>query len=207
MDLKDVDLRDCYRRWKNGLGEYRCFFRSTPFVSLKTYENFTLENKENQLDDNIINIILEELDEKYFIIVDLDINEILDISLELNNKYNIKPILNMNLLFNNFGLIGDKINITKLINTSIKLENKICEKYVMMIPYDRYIEDIDIVNIKDRLNNQYAIGFDDLPDEEFIKELGYRGIKIITKSKVKEDLMDYINYIKNNVEVKLIKVE
>ena len=207
MYLKDVDLRDCYRKWKRGLGEYRCFFRSTPFVSLKTYENFNLEDEENELNNNIMNIILGELDEKYFIIVDLHINEILDMSLELNNKYDIKPILNMNLLFNNFGLIGDRVNITKLLNTSIKLEDKICEKYVMMIPYDRYVEDIDIVDIKDRLNNQYAIGFDDLPDEEFIKELGYKGIKIITKSKVKEDLMDYINYMKNIVEVKLIKVE
>lgn len=207
MELKDVDLRDCYRRWKNGLGEYRCFFRSTSFVSLKTYENFTLENEEDKLDDKLTNRVLEELDEKYFTIVDLDINEILDLSLVLNNKYNIKPILNINLLFNNFGLIGDKTNITKLINTSMKLENKTCEKYVVMIPYDRYMEGIDVLNMKDRLNNQYAIGLDDLPDEEFIKELGYKGIKIITKSKVKEDLMEYINYIKDFVEVKLIKVE
>ena len=77
----------------------------------------------------------------------------------------------------------------------------------MMIPYDRCSEDIDVNKINDKLNNQYAVGFDDLPDEEFLKALGYRGIKIITRQKVKEDLVDYINFMKDKVEVKIVKVE
>lgn len=207
MDLKDVDLRECYRRWKEGLGEYRCFFRSTSFVSLKTYENFALSNEDNILNKDLLNRVLDEIEDGFFTIIDLDINDIIDMSIELNNKYNIKPILNMNLLFNDFGLIGDKTNITKLIRAGMKLENKNCDKYVMMIPYDRYMEETDYVNIEDKLNNQYVIGFDDLPDNEFMKELGYKGIKVITKNKVKDDLMEYIEYIGDILKVKLIKVE
>ncbi|MBE6047553.1 MAG: normocyte-binding protein [Clostridium sp.] len=207
MNLRDIELREVYRKWKKDLGEYRCFFRSTPFVSLKTYEDFTLLSYNSDIDKKLVYKVLEEFDDKYFVIVDLDFNEILDLSLELNNRYKIKPILNANLLFNDFGLIGDKINISKLIECGLRLQDNKFDKFIMFIPYDRYIDNVNLVNINNRLNNQYEIGFDDLPDEEMLKALGYKGIKIITKSKVKEDLMEYVDFMNKSIEVKLIKVE
>lgn len=207
MNLKEVDLRKVYRVWKKNLGEYRCFFRSTPFVSLKNYEDFILNNYKSEVNEILINTVVKEYEEKYFTIVDLDFNKIVDLAIVFNNKFNIKPILNINLMFNDFGIVGNKENISKLINGGKFLEDKKCNKYIMMIPYDRFNEDIDVNKINDKLNNQYAVGFDDLPDEEFLKALGYRGIKIITRQKVKEDLVDYINFMKDKIEVKIVKVE
>ncbi|SFU69558.1 hypothetical protein SAMN04487886_110610 [Clostridium sp. DSM 8431] len=207
MNLKDINLRDNYKKWKKNLGEYRCFFRSTPFVSLKTYSDFVLDEYSIKVSDNLVNQVLKEYEDEYFIIVDLNLNEILDLALILNNHYDIKPILNINLLFNDFGLVGTKEHISRLIYCSENLKEIQTKKYIMFIPFDRYREEMDDSEKKNKLNNQYAIGFDDLPYEEFLKELGYKGIKIITRGNVKEDLMDYINFLNSKLEVKIVKVK
>lgn len=207
MNLNDVDLRKIYRMWKSNLGVFKAFFRSTAFVSLQTYDDFTLTNYEHKVDEYILKTVLKEYSDDYFTIVDLDLNEILELSLELNNSNNIKPILNVNLLFNNFGLIGNAENVSRLINCSLSLKNIKSEKYMMMIPYDRYLEGIEGRSIHDKLNNQYEIGDEDLPESEFLKSLGYKGIKVITKDKVKDDLKGYIDYISKDLEVKLVRVD
>ena len=77
----------------------------------------------------------------------------------------------------------------------------------MMIPYDRYKEDIDVTKMYDKLNNQYAVGEEDFPDSEFLSELGYKGVKIITRDRVKDDLMEYINSINKETEVILVRMD
>lgn len=207
MNLKEVDLRNIYRTWKKGLGPYRCFFRSTPFVSLQTYEDFEIVDDYEEADKNIVSAILNEDIKENFIIADFEFNEMLNLALHLNNEQGIKPILNVNLLFNSFGLIGTKDNISRLISYAGKLNDLKAKKAVMLIPYDRYDEKIDVSQIYDKLNNQYAVGLDYLPTAKFLKKLGYKGISIITKDKVKEDLMDYIKYIDKDFKVNLVKVD
>lgn len=207
MNLKEIDLRKIYRLWKRNLGVFRCFFRSTPFVSLKTYDDFTLYEYKNEVNGYLVKKVLEEYEDDYFTIVDLELDEIIDLALELNNKNNIKPILNVNLLFNIFGLIGSKKNISKLINCGLNLIDIKSNRYIMMIPYDRYKEDIDVTKMYDKLNNQYAVGEEDFPDSEFLSELGYKGVKIITRDRVKDDLMEYINSINEKTEVILVRVD
>lgn len=208
MNLKQVDLRNIYRTWKKGLGPYRCFFRSTPFVSLQTYENFNIvDNNYEEADSSILSALLNEDAEENFIIADFELDKILNLALQLNNEKGIKPILNVNLLFNSFGIVGTKENISRLISYAGKLDDLKTNKAVMLIPYDRYDEKNDVSQIYDKLNNQYAVGFDDLPTSEFLKELGYKGISIVTKDKVKEDLMDYVKYISKDFKVNLVKVD
>ncbi len=207
MNLKEVNLREIYKKWKNDLGEFRCFFRSTSFVSLQTYENFILDDYKNESKKEIITKIINEYNDKDFIIVDLPLDEILDLSLELNNNYFIKPILNINLLFHPFGIVGSRKNISKLVNTGIKLSEVKSKKYIMLIPYDRYNEELDVKKIYDKLNNQYAVADDDLPSADILKRLGYNRIVVFTKDNVKEDLMNYIDYFKNEINVKIVRME
>lgn len=207
MNLKEVDLRNVYRHWKKGLGPYRCFFRSSPFVSLQTYDDFEIMDICEKEDKKISGAILNEKSKGNFVIVDLELDRILDLALLLNNRNNIKPILNVNLLFNIFGLIGTKENISRLINYAYKLEHIKTDKFVMLIPYDRYDDNIDVSKVYDKLNNQYVVGFDDLPTVDFLKELGYKGISIITKENLKEDLKEYIEGINKEINVNLVKVE
>ena len=54
MNLQEIDLKKIYRIWKSDLGHFQCFFRSTPFVSLQTYDDFTLsEEYINEYDSKI----------------------------------------------------------------------------------------------------------------------------------------------------------
>ena len=207
MNLKEVDLRNIYRAWKKGLGPYRCFFRSSPFVSLQTYDDFEIINCNDEADGKILSSILNENVKEYFVIADFKLDEILDIALKLNNENHIKPILNINLLFHPFGIVGTKNNISRLVSYADKINDINTDKYIMLLPYDRYDEEIDVSKVYDKLNNQYAVGFDDLPTVEFLKALGYKGVTILTKDKVKEDLMEYINYISNEIKVNLVKVD
>ena len=207
MKLQEVDLRNVYKIWKSNLGPFRGFFRSTPFVSLQTYDDFNLQ-KENIIEYNPkkLNIIMEKFKEDNFLIVDLPLNEIINLSLVLNNEYSIKPILNINLLFHPFGVVGTKDNINKLINNGLKLKKINTNKFIMMIPYDRYNEKIDAEELINKLNNQYGIGEDDLPYAIMLKELGYSQVVIITKDDIKEDLSEYVNFISKDIRVEIIRV-
>lgn len=207
MNLQEIDLRNIYRIWKSNLGPFQGFFRSTPFVSLQTYDDFELE-EENIIkhDQEVIDIIMENFNESKFLIVDLPLKDILNLALTLNNEYSIKPILNINLLFHPFGIIGTKDNINKLINNGLKLKNIITDKFIMMIPYDRYNEELITDDCSNKLNNQYGIGEDDLPYINMLKELGYKQVVIITKDNIKEDLNDYVNFINKDIRVEIIKV-
>ena len=225
MNLQEIDLRKLYRVWKSELGPFQGFFRSTPFVSLQTYDDFELDAENingrenihgteninatelmNENDKRVLDIIIENSDESNFLIVDLPLNEILNFALILNNEHYIKPILNVNLLFHPCGIIGNSDNINKLINNGLKLKRINPRKFVMLIPYDRYDEELEANYFKDKLNNQYGIGEDDLPSCNMLKELGYNKVIILTKNDIKEDLNDYVNFIHNDIRVEIIKV-
>ena len=207
MNLQEMDLRNVYRRWKSDLGPFEGFFRSTPFVSLQTYDDFTVETENiNEYDIKVLDIIIKNSDENNFIIIDLPLNEILNLALVLNNEYSIKPILNVNLLFHPFGIIGNKDNINKLIKNGLKLKKINSKKFVMLIPYDRYNDELGTNDLKDKLNNQYGIGEDDIPSVNVLKELEYSKVIILTKDNIKENLADYINFINKDIRVEIIKV-
>ena len=207
MNLQEMDLRNVYRRWKSDLGPFEGFFRSTPFVSLQTYDDFTVETENiNEYDIKVLDIIIKNSDENNFIIIDLPLNEILNLALVLNNEYSIKPILNVNLLFHPFGIIGNKDNINKLINNGLELRKINSKKFVMLIPYDRYNDELGTNDLKDKLNNQYGIGEDDIPSVNVLKELEYSKVIILTKDNIKEDLNDYVNFINKDIRVEIIKV-
>ena len=207
MNLHEIDLRNLYRIWKSGLGPFQGYFRSTPFVSLQTYEDFMLNDKNaNVCDQKVLDIIIKNSDENNFIIIDLPFNDILDLALVLNNEYYIKPILNIDLLFHPFGLIGNKENINKLIDNGLKLNKINTNKFVMLIPWDRYNEELEFNNCNDKLNNQYGVAEDDLPCTNLLKELKYSKLIVLTKGDLKEDLNNYVNCINNNISVEIIKV-
>lgn len=206
MNLGEIDLRKLYRIWKSDLGVFQCFFRSSPFVSLQTYDDFVLEENNNEYNENILNKIIESSNENNFIIIDLPFKEILNLALALNNEYLIKPILNINLLFHPFGIIGSKKDISQLINNGLKLKRINPKNFIMLIPYDRYDDNIKTKDLKNNLNNQYGIGEDDIPCVTMLKEMGYNKMTIFTKEKIKEDLTECVNFMKNNIRVDIIKV-
>lgn len=207
MKLSDVDLIDAYRKWKIGLGPFQGYFRSTPFVSLQTYDDFELSNENNiECNQELLNKVIDESDDKNFIVVDLPFGEILSLALALNNEYNIKPILNINLLFHPFGIVGNRDNISMLLLNGLNLNTIDSRKFVMFIPYDRYDDTLLAEDLKDNLNNQYGIGEDDLPNAQLLKTLGYAKVTVFTKDGIKDDLKTYVDFINKEIRVEIIRV-
>lgn len=68
MHLQDIDLRKVYRVWKSNLGPFQGFFRSTPFVSLQTYDDFILKEENTcQCNKNVLDIIVENCSKNNFL--------------------------------------------------------------------------------------------------------------------------------------------
>lgn len=206
MKLSDVNLIDIYRKWKNGLGPFQGYFRSTPFVSLQTYDDFELSNNSIKCNQEVLSKIVEVSSEDNFIIVDLPFEEVLSLALALNNEYIVKPILNINLLFHPFGIVGNKDNISILIFNGLNLNSVDSRKFVMFILYERYDDTLIAKNLKDNLNNQYGIGEDDLPHMQLLKTLGYKKVIVFTKNVIKEDLKMYVDFINKDIRVEIIRV-
>lgn len=198
MQLKDVNLRQVYRNWKNNAGTLEAFIRSGPFVSLQTYENFELDltiDIENLLrihKDITPQIANSDRDE--FVILDLDFDRCTEIAFILNNIQGIKPIISFNMLFNTNGLIGSRENIQNLIKYGQNLNNIKSEKYAIFTNYERYF-DFSEEEHKRKLNNQYEVCEDDLPYADTLITLGYKKAKLITKEKVKEDMENYLEHL------------
>ena len=69
MNLQEIDLRNVYRIWKSDLGPFQGFFRSTPFVSFQTYDDFKLDTENiGEYDQKVLDIIIENVDESNFLI-------------------------------------------------------------------------------------------------------------------------------------------
>lgn len=209
MNLKDVDLRYIYRKWKSNLEFFEPFMRSGPFVSLQNYEEFEISYspKEEELYEKykaIINKILMENLKNTFVIVDLELMEGLEIAFVLNNRFSIKPVLNCNFLFHSYGLIGDKQQIEALVTIGYNLQDIIPKGYVFFLDYGRYKEFSPEV-YKKKLNNQYELTEEDVPNLETLKELGFTRIVIITKDTLKEDINYYANYLKQELQVEVLQ--
>lgn len=209
MNLKDVDLRYIYRKWKSNLEFFEPFMRSGPFVSLQNYEEFEISYspKEEELYEkykSIINKILMQNLKDTFVIVDLELMESLEIAFVLNNRFSIKPVLNCNFLFHPYGLIGDKQQIEALVTVGYNLQEIIPKGYVFFLDYERYKEFSPEV-YKKKLNNQYELTEEDVPNLETLKELGFARIVIITKDTLKEDVNYYANYLKQELQVEVLQ--
>lgn len=208
MNLKDVDLRYIYRKWKSNLEFFEPFMRSGPFVSLQNYEEFEISYspKEEELYEKykaIINKILMENLKNTFVIVDLELMEDLEIAFVLNNRFSIKPVLNCNFLFHPYGLIGDKQQIEALVTIGYNLQDIIPKGYVFFLDYGRY-KDFSPEVYKKKLNNQYELTQEDVPNLQTLKELGFNKIVIITTDTLKEDIHYYTNYLKQELQVEII---
>lgn len=208
MNLKDVDLIYIYRKWKSNLEFFEPFMRSGPFVSLQNYEEFEISYspKEEELYEKykaIINKILMQNLKNTFVIVDLELMEDLEIAFVLNNRFSIKPVLNCNFLFHPYGLIGDKQQIEALVTVGYNLQEIIPKGYVFFLDYERYKEFSPEV-YKKKLNNQYELTEEDVPNLQTLKELGFNRIVIITKDTLKEDIHYYTNYLRQELQVEII---
>lgn len=208
MNLKDVDLRHLYRKWKSNLEFFEPFMRSGPFVSLQNYGDFEIcySPQEEELYEKhkiVIDKILRQDLKNTFFIADLELIEDLEIAYVINNKFSIKPVLNCNFLFHPYGLIGDKGQIEALVTIGHKLQHITPKGYVLFLDYGRY-KDFSPEVYKKKLNNQYELTEEDLPNINTLKELGFKKVILIINEQLKEDINGYVNYLREELQVEIL---
>lgn len=197
-----------YLKWRNNSNKFECFVKSTPFVSLKHYTDFRLE--EMSISPNILKTHNEVLDiiSKYDLnttLFILDTNELSIIKIGfLLQTHNIKPILTFNFMFHPYGAIGSKKFINNLVYFGERLNINEVKGYVFLLDNERYSDEEDIHLNENTFNNQYEITEEDLPTMEFLKEIKYTSCVYIYSNKIKEDINCYLDYL-NNSNIKTTK--
>lgn len=201
-NLKDIDMYKIYLNWRNNSNILECFVKSTPFVSLKHYTDFKLEEISMppsiyKVHDEILDITSKyDLNSTLFI---LDTNEMsiakIGFLLEINN---IKPILTFNFMFHPYGAIGSKNFINDLVYFGQKLNINKVKGYIFLLDNERYSDKEDIHLNENTFNNQYEITEEDLPTTEFLKEIKYTSCVYIYSNEIKEDINCYLEYLNNN---------
>ncbi|MGL4737152.1 MAG: hypothetical protein ACRCW2_06800 [Cellulosilyticaceae bacterium] len=195
MKLSAYDLKKSYRQWKSSLGPFECFMRSGPFVSLQTYEDFEINvqvseaENDKALDALAKQIATYEMAET-FVVVDLPLERLLPLAYLLNNRHGLKGTLNLNFLFHTHGLVGSRRSIMQLLVYGEALVAPAKHCMVMLLDHDRYGE-VSEDDYRLRLNNQYEVGDDDLPEQWMLRQLGVKRVLWVTTEE-KADLRPYM---------------
>ncbi|MCD3235447.1 normocyte-binding protein (plasmid) [Clostridium botulinum] len=197
INLREVCIQDIYRNYRKAASELNCFFRSTPFVSLKHYEDFLIKDSENVA--LVKKEILDNVKEDTLIILDLPLSDSLNIGHILNKSNNANLVLAANFMFHTFGLIGDKKDIETLINVGMDLKENRSNKYVFILDNNRYLEKYSTIKDvpKDKFNNQYELSDEDLPTIEILNILKIKNVFLYYKD-LKEDIKNYVEYLRIN---------
>ncbi|KNY26089.1 hypothetical protein [Pseudobacteroides cellulosolvens] len=207
MDLNNMDKRlrdynpyEIYKKWYGVQGYFSCFFRSTPFVSLKHYPDFTIENYRNdisKIDNQIVRLIKNYDLEKSLILVETTMERSIEAAYGLYNQCDLKPVFTFNHIYHAHGIIGTKMDISLLMELGAKITGGDTKGWAFFIDSRRYGEERPEV-LRKLFNNQYELTYDDLPPAEMLKDLKYERIIYFYTDDIKEDVDYYINYINEN---------
>lgn len=204
--LKSFNIYDIYLKWKKDTEPFQCFFKSTPFVSIKNYPSFLIEEN-NPTSDEIkqckqIKHIINKYKKLHTIfILDAPGSESITFAYMLQNDFFIKPILTFNAILHPYGLIENKTFISNLLTYGNKLNDTTTEGYIFILDNGRYVSDSNGTE-ENYFNNQYEITEEDMPSFEFLKELNFNTVVYIYKTNIKEDIKCYFDYLEHyNIEV------
>ncbi len=194
--LADTDLYHIYTKWNQGAGVFRCFFRSTNFVSLKHYPDFPLSVIDLHADSYVkLYSIIDgyELHNTLFII-DLPGTEAIKAAFLLQRDKALKPVLTFNNILHHFGLVGSKEYISYLVGLGGIIEAVTQKGFVFVLDQSRY-GDFDEEILRKSFNNQYEMDDGGLPYMEMLTGLGYEKLVYIYSECIKEDISSYLDYL------------
>jgi hypothetical protein len=202
--LKDINLIKNFNNWNSNSMHFRCFVRATNFVSLKHYPNFELRKisfNEREAYNKILSLINMNEIGSTLIIIDISPVEGLKAAYLLHKYQYVKPILTFNSPLHQFGFVGDEDYISHLLGYGEVMQEVVPKGFVFVLDKNRYNE-YDDEQYKKFFNNQYDLTDEDLPPVEMIKELGYKKVLYINEGQLKEDIGNYLSYLRDsNCEV------
>ncbi|HEY9059042.1 MAG TPA: hypothetical protein VIO64_00840 [Pseudobacteroides sp.] len=198
--LKDYNPSDIYKKWYGSEGYFSCFFRSTPFVSLKHYPDFVIDKSREDvilLKKQIIQTIENYDLNSSLVFVEVSLDKAIETAFYLYNEKAVKPVFTFNHIYHSHGIIGTLREISLLVHLGQQLEEKKISGWAFFIDSHRYGEERPEV-LRKLFNNQYELTYDDLPPVEMLKDLKYKRIIYIYAGDIKEDLDYYLKYINEN---------
>ena len=202
--LRDIDLYHLYKKWYDGCGMFECFVHSTPFVTLKNYPDFVLNDvcfEQDKFTEEVLNIISQYINPKTLFLIDFNAQLSLKLAYILQEKLALKPILTFRQINHPYGLVFDEEAINSLISYSEKITDKNNNGFVFVLDYLRYSE-FSEDSYKSKFNNQYEVTEYDLPVCEMLNDLGYEQVVFLHQGTLKEDIKPYIEYLqKNGIQV------
>ncbi|GFZ34014.1 hypothetical protein CSC2_45400 [Clostridium zeae] len=198
MRRTEIDIYKVYDNWQKGLEEFQCYFKVTPFATMKNYTDFSLDETISLSSDSIdkFNKLKHEFKVDSLYIIDFEANLALDLALLLNNEVKVKPILSFNHIFHTFGIVGDEDMAQRLLLYSDRLETIKPKAYCFVLDKGRYKEDYICDYMK--FNNQYEITEEELPPTDMLEALGIKNIVYMSEGYVKEDVKYYLEYLRKS---------
>lgn len=209
MNLKNIDFLSSYHKWLENCNFFQCFLRTGPFVSLKHFNDFTLEEPNLCADDiykKIVSLINNVNIRETLLIIDLPSSISIKQGFLLNNLMKIKPVLVFNFLVHNYGLIGGNTFVNELIMFGENLKTIMPEGYAFILDYDRF-NDFTEKELAEGFNNQYELSDENLPSIDMLKELNYKKILYLFPSKIKEDISNYLKYLEEDFKIEMISID
>jgi len=209
--LSEVDVRAAWRKWARGSGPFRCFFRSTNFVSLRHYPDFALAAP--ALEPCRLFRAIEELaasgagEGLPLCLLDLPAVDSMRVAALLQNRHGLKALLTFNSPLHPRGLVGGEAYISALLGYAELLEERSARGYVFVLDRGRFGEYGDD-DYRAFFNNQYELVDEDLPSVEMLRALSVDRAVLITAGPPMADAAGYVEYltqcgfpvIVNNVE-------
>lgn len=209
--LKDLELYPIYLKWREATSAFECFLKSTTFVSLKNYRNFTLEDlsiseEENMIYDKVKAIIDEQDTSNTIFVLDIPGHQSVILGYLLQNNLSIKPILTLNQLFHPYGLVGSEKLISNLLLCGNKLNSINPKGYIFILDSGRYLLESNGTE-ENLFNNQYETTEEDMPSVELLRELCYSKAVYIYNNEIKEDINCYLDYLEHfDIKVSKCKI-
>lgn len=185
-----------YKKFYMNAGIMECFVKSLPFISVSNL-GFRLNKNTSIQKDWALN------SDDRLIILDIHGEKGLEYAYYYKDKYTIVPDFNM--VCHPFGIVECRNILCRLkLFSDVKLKN--FDKYMFVLDYNRYQNDKLLDS--NRYNNQYEITEEDLPEVEMLKFLKISKISYICTNKPKEDIVNYLNNLKNsNISVNQLTIE
>lgn len=208
--MENEILYNAYVNWRSGLEKFYWFLVSTPFASIDDISEFSLiDNVSFKVESSDkfkkYESIFKKLSEREMVLVDLEGEEALDLALMLNYEFNISPVLVFAQIYHKNGIVGNEVVLSKLIQYSFRLNKKNENKYSFICDYSRYgNEDLDKSKF---FNNQYELTDEELPLKEDLLSNGIQSVIVLTYDKIKDDIEEYIKYLREcNINVEILYV-
>ncbi|MEN6389860.1 MAG: hypothetical protein ABFD04_05540 [Syntrophomonas sp.] len=202
--LHEIDFRSLFERWAEGSGPFTCFFSKANFVSLKHYPDFSLRQPKHQANRlfRLVGPSLQNAGPAHLAIFDIPARAGIRLACLLQNRLQIKPILTFLCPLHPHGLVGGSNYVNDLAVYGLALKPVEAKGFAFILDSRRYRTRVTQRTLKERFNNQYELGPDNLPGVEMLNALSISQVSFYHLEPAMEDAAAYVQHLRqNNIEL------